>query len=197
MGWPSSDERVGSNDDSAGRSKKEDILAYVRAHPGAHLREIKRRLNLGMGTVQYHLYTLEREGKVASRRQGLRKRFYLSYVFGEKQQQILDILAQEPERDILLYVVEKRGISQKDLAYHMGMSPATINWHMKRLNKAGLVEIRREEQFVRYFASADRAEVTRLLRAYHPAIWEKLADRLADLLAEIGEAGGTSGEKRG
>ena len=172
-------------------------MEYVGAHPGVHLREIKRGLKLGMGTVQYHLYTLEREGKVVSRRQGLRKRFYQSHAFGERQQQILDVLAQEPERDILLYVVEKGGATQKSLADHMGMSPATINWHMKRLGVAGLVEIKHEGQFVRYAASADRAEVMRLLRAYHPAIWERLADRLADLLAEIGETGRTDGEIRG
>ncbi len=142
---------------------------------------------MGMGTVQYHLYTLEREGKVVSRRQGLRKRFYQSYIFGERQQQILDVLSQEKERDILLFLVENRDSTQKALVDCIGLSPGTVNWHMKRLQVAGLVEARHEGQFVRYTVIGDRGEMLRLLKVYHPRIWEKLADRLADILAEIGE----------
>ncbi|MDG7008299.1 MAG: winged helix-turn-helix transcriptional regulator [Nitrososphaerota archaeon] len=161
-------------------------MDFVKEHPGTHLRAIKRELNLGMGTVQYHLYTLERESKVVSRRKGLYKRFYASNVFGERQQEILGVLSQEPERDILLYLVQNPNSTQKALADYAGMSPGTINWHMKRLHLAGLVEATHEGQFVRYVVVADRAEILRLLKVYHPGIWERLADRLADVLGEIG-----------
>ena len=166
----------------------------MEAHPGTHLREVKRALSLGMGTVQYHLYTLEREGKVVSRRQGLRKRFYRSDVFGERQQQILDVLSQEKERDILLFLVENRDSTQKALVDYVGLSPGTVNWHMKRLQAAGLVEARHEGQFVKYTVMGDQRETLRLLKVYHPGIWEKLADRFADLLAEIGERDGGGAE---
>ena len=178
---------MGSNDESTVRSKKEEVLEYVEVHPGAHLREVKRALNLGMGTVQYHLYTLEREGKVVSRRQGLRKRFYQSYIFGEKQHQILDVLSQEKERDILLFLVENQDSTQKALVDYIGLSPGTVNWHMKRLQVAGLVGARHQGQFVRYTVIGDPREILRLLKVYHPGIWERLADRFADVLAEIGE----------
>lgn len=170
-------------------------MEYVGGHPGAHLREIKRGLNIGMGTIQYHLYTLEREGKIVSRRQGLRKRFYQSLIFGERQQQILDVLSQENERDILLFLVGHQDCTQKALVDHVGLSPGTVNWHIKRLQAAGLVEARHEGQFVRYTIPGDRGEVLRLLKVYHPGIWEKLADRLADTLAEIGESERRSAEE--
>ena len=162
-------------------------MEYVGAHPGAHLREIKRELNVGMGTIQYHLYTLEREGEVVSRRQGLRKRFYQSHIFGERQQQMLDVLSQEKDRDILLFLVENNGSTQKGLSSFMGLSRGTVNWHIKRLQAVGLVAARHEGLFVRYAVTGDRGELLRLLKVYHPGIWEKLSDRLADVLAEIGE----------
>ena len=195
MGCPRCDERVGSSDGGAERTRKEEVIEYVGGHPGAHLREIKRGLKMGMGTIQYHLYTLEREGKIVSRRQGLRKRFYQSLTFGERQQQILDVLSQEKERDMLLFLVGHQGCTQKALVDHVSLSPGTVNWHMKRLQAAGLVEAKREGQFVRYAISGDRGEVLRLLKAYHPGIWEKLADRLADVLAEIGESERRSAEE--
>lgn len=178
-----------TNAEGGGESKKQGVLEFIKAHPGAHLREIKRELNLGMGTIQYHLYALEREGKIISRRRGLYKRFYTSHTFGEKQHEILDVLSQEPERDILLYLVQNPNSTQKTLCDYTGMSPGTINWHMKRLHISGLVEARHQGQFVKYAVTADRVEILRLLKVYHPGIWERLADRLADMLADIGESG--------
>jgi Uncharacterized protein conserved in archaea len=57
------------------KSTREKILEFINAHPGTHLREIQRKLKLGLKTVQYHLYTLEKEGKIVSRRKGLAKGF--------------------------------------------------------------------------------------------------------------------------
>jgi len=44
------------------------IIQYIDSHPGAHLRQIKRDLRISMGVTQYHLYTLEREKKILSKR---------------------------------------------------------------------------------------------------------------------------------
>lgn len=85
--------------EGGGESKKEEVLEFINAHPGTHLREIKRKLNLGMGTIQYHIYALEKEGRIISRRRGLYKRFHVSHIFGDKQHEILDVLSQELERD--------------------------------------------------------------------------------------------------
>ena len=60
--------------DERSESKRTQILGFIVEHPGAHLRKIKRELNLAMGVIQYHLYTLEKERKVISRRRGFYKR---------------------------------------------------------------------------------------------------------------------------
>lgn len=181
---------MGKDEADATGSKRKAVLDFVNDHPGTHLREIKRELKLGMGTIQYHLYTLEREGKIVSRRKGLYKRFYPSQMFGEKQREILDVLSQESERDILLYLIENPSSTQKELTQYTGMSAGTVNWHMRRLGISGLVEMKHEGQHVKYSVKIDTGEVLRLLRSYHPGIWEKLADRLADVLAEMSEPEG-------
>ena len=56
---------------------------------------------------------------------------------------------------------------------------------MKRLNNAGLVDIRHENRFAKYNLTIDSAMVLSLLHNYHPSIWAKWADRLADLMGEI------------
>jgi len=82
------------------------ILEFIRANPGTHLRKIKRELNLAMGVIQYHLYKLERERSILSVRHGLYKRFYADKGLGVQDREILNILSQETERDIVLYLIK-------------------------------------------------------------------------------------------
>lgn len=191
----SSESGTSSNGDKLDRkggdsTTREKILDYVGKHPGSHLRQIKRELDLAMGVTQYHLYALEKEQKILSRRRGLYKRFYPSLTFGAYQQEILGVLSQETERDLLLYLVKVPLSTQKELAEYAQLSAGTINWHMKRLIDASLVVIAREGQFVRYSSKVRGEEIIKLLKGYHPAIWERWADRLADALTDVnlGEA---------
>jgi predicted transcriptional regulator len=177
---------VGIDDNSD--SKRSQILAFIGTHPGTHLREIRRQLNLAMGVIQYHLYALEREQKIVARRRGLYKRFYAASVFGDSQLEILDVLSQETERDIVLFLIQNPSATQKEVSENAGISRATVNWHVRRLSDSGLLTAKHEGSNVKYEVRGDRADIITLLKSYHPMIWERWADRLANVLAEISEA---------
>ena len=179
---------MGINDDSHAGSRRTQILAFIKMHPGAHLREIKRQLNLAMGVIQYHLHGLEKDRKIISRRRGLYKRFYPTLVFGDGQLEILDVLSQETERDILLFLIQNPDATQKEVSEYAEISPVSINWHITRLSNSGLVGAKHGGSNVRYFVRGNNAEIIALLRSYHPTVWERWADRLAGVLAEISEA---------
>jgi len=164
--------------------RRVQILKFIVEHPGAHLRMIKRELNLAMGVVQYHIAGLEKEGRIVSRRRGFYKRFYPVAVFGMDQLEIMDVLARETERDLLLYLIGNPNATQKELSGYARISPSSINWHMRKLSKSGLVESKHEGANVRYSVKVSRAQVLALLKSYHPTVWERWADRLADLLSE-------------
>ena len=173
-----------SSIDEPSESKRAQVLNFIVAHPGAHLRMIKRELNLAMGVIQYHLYTLEKERKVISRRRGFYKRFYPILLFGDRELEIMDVLIQETERDLLLFLMQNPNATQKELSGYAKVSPSSINWHMQRLSKTGLIETTREGPNVRYQVKVNRTEILVLLKNYHPAVWERWADRLADMLME-------------
>ncbi len=153
-------------------SRRVQILEFIKANPGAHLRRIKRELNLAMGVLQYHLQRLEKDQAIISRRRGLYKRFYKRLDFEVEEQEILGVLFQETERDLLLYLLKTPDATQK-----------STSWHMKRLVQAGLVKSRRQGSFVYYMVKGDPVKILTLLKSYHPRIWERWAGRLADLLA--------------
>jgi len=167
---------------------KEQILDYIKSHPGAHLRQIKRDLGISMGTTQYHLYSLEKENRVLWQRSGIHKRFFLSYVFGEHQREILDILSQETERDLVFYLIQHPGASQKELSSYARISPGTVNWHMKRLISSGLIEVHRDAQLVKYSLKGESSEILNLIRSYHPTLWQSWVDRIADAISDVTQA---------
>jgi DNA-binding MarR family transcriptional regulator len=166
-----------------------EVLQYIKSHPGSHLRQIKRDLDLSMGVIQYHLYSLEKERKILSRRGSLYKRFYATLTFTEHQQEVLDVLSQETERDLLVYLLHHSGATQKELSEFAQTSPGTINWHMKRLVSSTLVGSRRDGQFVRYYVSGDSEEILYLLKGYHPSTLLSWADRFANAMNEVSPDG--------
>jgi predicted transcriptional regulator len=166
-------------------SRNEYIMRFIEANPGAHLRQIRRVLDLPMGATQYHLRKLEMHGKIVAMRRGLFRRFYPSLNFGEKDCEILGILFNEMAREILLYVIENPGTNQATLAEHAGIGASTVNWHIKRLKASGLIEARHEGRSVHYLAIRVD-EILRLLRTYHPGTFDRWADRLTGVLSEIG-----------
>ena len=149
-----------------------------------------------MGVIQYHLNSLEKEKKIVHQRTGIRKRFYPSYVFGDRQQEILAVLSQEIERDLILYMIDNPNATQKQLAEMTGVSPATINWHTKRLVDSGLVSAVREGQFVKYVFRGNTRELLNLVQNYHASVWTRWADRLSEVVSQFGEEEGPDDQQR-
>lgn len=166
---------------------KEQVLEYIRNHPGAHLRQIQRELDISMGAIQYHLYSLEKDKTILARRRGLYKRFYPCLMFAEQQQEILDILSQETERDIVLFLIENPNATQKELSEYAKISPGTINWHMKRLVASGIVKPEHKGQYVKYKMQGEIGEILKLVQNYHPRIWDSWVDRLANAISEVSQ----------
>jgi predicted transcriptional regulator len=169
--------------DIQGTRKK--IYEYIQDHPGSHLREIGRNLDLAIGDIQYHLNILEKSGRVVSKRMGLYKRFYPRKIFGERQKDIIATLTQETPRKILLVLLQKPGVSHREIAMFAQLSAPTITWHMKRLIKAGVVKEHHEGRIVKYYINGSAREIEKLMKSYHPRFWERWADRFAEVWLEL------------
>lgn len=169
------------------RGTRKMVYDYIQAHPGAHLREIARSLNLAIGDVQYHLYALEKNGYVVSKRRGLYKHFYTNNIFNESQKNIIEALSHETSRRILFLLLHKHSISQGEIAKFVKVSASTVTWHMKRLINTGLVSVHREGRTTKYDLNVPADEIEKLAKNYPLMIWEKWADRLADLWIDLSD----------
>ena len=160
------------------------IYEYIQNNPGAHLRTISKELGLAMGNTQYHLNTLENAGQIRSRRIHLNRHYYPLTIL-ERDEIIVAFLRHETARDILIYLMEHPGATQSDIANFKNFSVPTISWHMSRLVEARIVEGDKQGRIVKYYIKQDLRNITDFLKVYHPSIWNKLADRFAELFLEL------------
>ncbi len=116
------------------------IYGYVLANPGEHYNAIKVALNLTNGSLAHHLKTLEREQFVKSKRFGLYRRFYPMHMRipedgffapNEIQKTIVDLIRAQP------------GITQKDIAQRLGLTPPTVNYHVGILAEHKQIRVER------------------------------------------------------
>lgn len=153
--------------------------------PGSHLRKISKELEIALGDTQYHLNTLQKSGSIKSKHMGIYKVYFSVSILEGRDESILAILQQETPRELILYLVEKPGATQGEIADHIGFSSSTINWHMSNLIEIGLVSSQKDKQAVRYYIKGSVKDIIDLLKLYHPKIWNRLSSRLADLFLDL------------
>jgi hypothetical protein len=116
------------------------IYGYVLANPGEHYNAIKVALSLTNGSLAHHLKTLEREHFVKSKRFGLYRRFYPMsmkipedgfFTPNEIQKTIVDLIRATP------------GITQKEIAERLGLTPPTVNYHVGILSEHRAIRVER------------------------------------------------------
>ena len=130
--------------------KKEEVLdhfvrgqiyGYIKANPGEHYNSIKRALGLTNGSLAYHLQTLEREKFVKSSKDGLYRRYYPAGMqIPEEVEQGLNHI-----QSVILEIIRSHpGITQKDIAALVKLSPATVNYHISILADAQVIRVKRD-----------------------------------------------------
>jgi len=161
------------------------VLEYIQNNPGCHLRQIKRELGLAMGTIQYHLNLLEKQGKILSERQNFHKYYFPVGLFEQNERDLLKILNQETAREILLAILEKKNPTQTDIASLMKISSPSVNWHIKKLVEMKLIQEIRDGKFKRYVFSVEPKYIVSLLKNYHSNIWNNWSNRLAEMFLAL------------
>ena len=170
-------------------SNTDKVLQFIQQNPGSHLRHIKRELDMSMGTVQYHLNLLEKNGRIISERHNLHRFYFPVGVFKESERNVLKILSQETAREILMLIIERKEPSQTDIVNSVKISAASVNWHIKRLIELDIIKETKEGKFKKYQTVADATYVIKLLKSYHPNIWNSWSNRLAEMFLALSMEG--------
>ncbi len=130
--------------------QKEDVLdqfvrgqiyGYIKTNPGVHYNRIRRELGIKNGTLSYHLRVLEKTELIKSRKEGLKYRaFYPTDMSFPKHSRFR---LTELQLQIINLIKKRKGINQKEIAHNLEKKPQTINYNIKVLGQANIINIKR------------------------------------------------------
>ncbi|MBW3584052.1 MAG: helix-turn-helix domain-containing protein [Euryarchaeota archaeon] len=155
------------------------IYGHIEKNPGLHLRALQRALDMPLGTLEYHLYQLDRAGMVVIREDGRYKAFFpKGGDLDRRDKDILYYVRQEVPRRIVMTLLIEPGASHGDLVKQLPVSASTVSFHVKKLVKAGIVgEVRAGRG--KHFRVVDPDRVAKVLVRYRKSFLDDLVDRFA------------------
>jgi predicted transcriptional regulator len=108
----------------------EETLRLLARKPGLRIREIKRFIGRRrIDTTE--LVAMERNGLLASFRDGLSRRFYVK----DNDVEATDTLRNR----VLLWILDHPGIWEAKLAKDLGLSQQIVHYHLKKLRETKLI----------------------------------------------------------
>ncbi|WP_456474149.1 winged helix-turn-helix transcriptional regulator [Candidatus Pyrohabitans sp.] len=132
--------------------QRQRIYKYVLNNPGTNIEELSRNLRINRSTLRYHLKVLEYSGKLTIEKIGRYTRIYQnSMIFDNNQKFIAAAMRKESESKILKVILENPGINNREISKITGLDKSTVSRHIKTLIDAGLLEIKNDGKFRRYF----------------------------------------------
>jgi len=116
------------------------IYDFISDHPGLHMREVSRRLDVPKTTLGYHLKYLEKRGLIKRKPEGRCILYYIKYIIGSREKKILSILRKDTTRNIVLYLLFHVYSSQIDLSGSLEKHTSTIEFHLKKLLELDIIK---------------------------------------------------------
>jgi len=167
----------------------EALLTFVQRYPGVHLREIRRRLGIPIGTLDYHLYRLGKEGLITVRFQGGYKCCYPGTSAVDRapipapEQVLLALLRLPLPRALILHLYLEGPTAPAALVGPLGTTAPNLSYFLKRLEAAGVVR-REETPKGRIVRLVDRTSIHAVLLK-DPALPETAVDRFLAFWGEL------------
>ncbi|HEX7142097.1 MAG TPA: winged helix-turn-helix transcriptional regulator [Nitrososphaeraceae archaeon] len=160
------------------------VFEFIYNNPGSHFRKIKKELDLSIGTIQYQVNKLEKDGKIVSIRHRFYKFYFPNGVFQEHEKEILQVLNNASLRNVLLLIIERKNPSKHEITKFLNISYSSVNWHLEQLMSYDMILENRDGKVVRYSMNNNVnyvPEIIKLLKSHYKSIWNSWANRLAEI----------------
>ncbi|HVL47388.1 MAG TPA: FaeA/PapI family transcriptional regulator [Candidatus Thermoplasmatota archaeon] len=138
---------------------REEIIIFLRTHPGSAIVDIAEAAGLSHATARYHLAQLESRRRALSERWGHR-RFYFPPGFDAWERRVATLLAPREGAAVLKAVAKEPWLHAREIARRERLSRHTVAGYLRRFAALGLVA-RAHEGRERYVVLERRASTTR------------------------------------
>ena len=172
---------------------RKTIFDAVCATPGLGVHEISKLAGVSYSTATYHLERLMGAGMIVMTPDGNKLCYYKNGgAFTESERRILPLLKNDEAAKLFEAILVAPGTYRAALAEQLGVTATTINWHLRRLRDAGLVDETRAGRSAHLYAKIDAVRPTLLTLASKVESAEPLvAERLRRFAAVAGHTSST------
>lgn len=160
------------------------IFDFIRESPGVHLREIQRRLEIPLGTVEYHVNWLMQEQLIGMKEDGHYKRYYPSGEIRSEERELLSILRQEIPRKIVIEILRAPGTNFGTLARKFEVAPSTLSFHLSKLVDRVVVAKKKVGRESAYTVN-NPEEVARVIIMYKRTFLDALVEDFSRTWSEL------------
>jgi len=161
------------------------LFDEIRAFPGIHFRELRRRTGLAIGSLQYHLDVLCKVRLIRAEKKGKFLRYFpLINEPNREEKETLSLLHEKNVRKIVLFLASKKRVTNKRLARFLHLSPSTVSFHMQKLLAANIVTKQRKGKRT-YFSLVNPTLAKELIVTYRKSFLDKLVDSFVETWQEI------------
>ena len=160
------------------------IYQYILDTPGAHFRDIHRKLEISTGVVEYHLKYLQDRGMITARSEGRYKRYYVEGQIGSDDKDLMALLRQDIPRKIIAHVLLNPGTTHKELKGMFTISASTFSFHISKLTRSEIL-IQERSGRQKEYRVRNEDEVARALISYRKSFLDEVVDNFVDVWTDL------------
>jgi predicted transcriptional regulator len=170
------------------------LYKLIEKFPGIHFRELFRKLDISMGSLEYHLQVLEKSELIYLKKEGGFTRYFVQGKLDEIDKKLATMLRNDRLRKLLFTLILNPGISHKRLIKELNWPKSTISFYLKKLHNKDIIEERpilRDESEPQIGKTQKGIHVTRpdkvihLVVLYKSGFFDELSNRILDLVEVI------------
>jgi len=161
--------------------RRKKIYNFVRKNPGFHLRELQRRLEIPLSSLEHHVDYMIRHNVLYKQRDGR----YVRYFAGEytkEEQKLISALRHEKMREIVLIVLENKEVKFQNLRDYLDLPASTLSYFLKYLVDRCI--LRREKVGYENMYSIRDQRVGKVLVIYEPSFTDRIVDKVSRTFME-------------
>jgi len=151
------------------------IYTVIVSHPGIHLRELQRVLDIPLTTLDYHLSYMSQRNVVLREKNGAYMRYYAK-PFDENDKLLFSALRQKRMREIVFLVLLNQKAKVKLLVDKLNLPRSTLSFYLKYLVEHNILE-REKIGYENFYTVIDEDRIAKILITYRSSFIDKLVDK--------------------
>jgi len=163
---------------------RREIYNHILQSPGLHERELSRKLNIPLSTLNYHLKYLKKRNLLSSSLDGLYTRYYVVGEIGSEDRKVIGVLRQKVPRKIVLFLLLNSRCNHRDIYNHVGVAPSTASFHLNKLAEFDVItRMQTGRETVYHIKNPEH--ISDLLITYKKSFFDSAVDSFVDTWFEL------------